>query len=84
MYGDAAGERRVVVDVDVAAQQGAVGDDDVVAERQSWATWEQAIRKLWSPIAVTPSSFSVARLIVTPSRITLWSPITTRVGARCS
>ena len=47
---------------------------------QSWATWALAIRKLWLPIRVTPSSFSVARLIVTPSRMMLWSPISTRVG----
>ena len=42
---------------------------------QSWATWQQAIRKLWSPTRVTPSSFSDARLIVTHSRMMLWSPM---------
>ena len=47
---------------------------------QSCATCDVAIRKLWLPTRVTPSSFSVARLIVTPSRMMLWSPISTRVG----
>ena len=42
---------------------------------QSWATWQQAIRKFLLPIRVTPSSFSLPRLIVTPSRIVLSSPM---------
>ena len=37
--------------------------------QQSWATCEQAMKKLLLPTEVTPFSFSVARLIVTPSRM---------------
>ena len=49
---------------------------------QSWATCEQAIRKFLLPIRVMPSSFSLPRLIVTPSRIVLPSPmIDLRVAA---
>ncbi len=51
------------------------------ASWQSWATWLPAMRKLSLPTRVTPSSLVVARLIVTDSRITFRSPISTRVGS---
>ena len=47
---------------------------------QSCATWTLTIRRLFEPIRVRPSSFSLPRWMVTPSRMTLWSPISTRVG----
>jgi hypothetical protein len=45
----------MVVDAHVAGQQGPVGDHDAVADvKQSWATWQQAIRKQRLPMVVTP------------------------------
>ena len=47
---------------------------------QSCATCTLTISRLFDPMRVTPCSFSLPRWIVTPSRMTLWSPISTRVG----
>ena len=62
----AAGDVGVGLDVDVPGEHGAVGDVIRSPSMQSWPTWTVAIRKLWMPIRVRPSSFSVPRLIVTP------------------
>ncbi len=47
---------------------------------QSCATWTLTISRLSDPIRVTPASFSLPRWMVTPSRMTLRSPISTRVS----
>ena len=69
----------VVVDVDVSAQQRAVGHHDVVAQLTVVGHVAAAHQVVVAAQPGHPSSFSLARLIVTHSRMTLSSPMTTRV-----
>jgi len=65
----------------MAAERRVVGKDAVVADHAIVGDVAYAMNRLSSPIRVTPWSCTVPRFRVTHSRITLRSPISSRVAS---
>jgi len=75
-------EDRPVADFGVPRQRGIVGKDGAVPHHAIVRDVDVGLIQLWLPIVVTPRSCTVPVLKGQNSRITLWSPISSRVGRR--